>query len=119
MLFSFQTDFAVCPLLCITLPREFLNSILPNLVNQLFPVYLCILTGNLTRITFFNQVLIFLHSMKANAVLDVLDVYFSSWVLRCYGQMIECALVDYTTINWLVKQQNINIMFFFVKKLIT
>ena len=50
--------------------------------------------------------------MKANAVLDVLDVYFSSWVLRCYGQMIECALVDYTTINWLVKQQNINIMFF-------
>ena len=42
----------------------------------------------------------------------MLDVYFNSWVLRCYGQMIECALVDYTTINYLVKQQNINFMFF-------
>ena len=39
-------------------------------------------------------------------------ISIAGWVLRCYGQMIECALVDYTTINWLVKQQNINIMFF-------
>ena len=45
--------------LCIAFPQEFLNSILPNLINQLFPVYLYILTGNhsfLTRITIFNQV---------------------------------------------------------------
>ena len=61
--FAFKLILRACPLLCITLPWEFLHSILPNLVNQLFPVYLCILTGNhyfLTRITFFQPGIFFI-----------------------------------------------------------